>query len=96
MKRIVLAAAIAFVWVAPVQAGTKKPDPLVKSLLRQAPGLRSEVLRLALEATHRAAERGLVKRQDLLTVIDYSLPSSQPRLFVFDLGSKTAHKRRSG
>ena len=58
------------------------------SLLRQAPGLRAEVLRLALDAEKNAADRGLVRRRDILTVIDYSLPSSQPRLFVFDLASR--------
>lgn len=75
----------------------------MQSLLRQAPGLRSEVLELALDATACAEERGLVKRRNLLTVIDYSLPSSQPRLFVFDLAAKrilfrelVAHGKNSG
>ncbi len=78
-------------------------DKLVRSLLGQAPGLRSNVLRLALEASSCAAERGLVRRDDLLTVIDYSLPSSQPRLFIFDLAKRkllfrelVAHGRSSG
>lgn len=106
MKRIVLATAIAFACLtAPhMRAAEKqKSEPLVKSLLRQAPGLRGEVLRLALEATQRAAQQGLVKRRDLLTVIDYSLPSSQPRLFVFNLATGkllfrelVAHGKNSG
>jgi hypothetical protein len=64
-------------------------DVMAASLVSQAPGLRADVLKLALDAATNAENRGLVKRRDLLTVIDYSLPSSQPRLFIFDLA---AHK----
>jgi hypothetical protein len=78
-------------------------DSLASGLLRQAPGLKAEVLRMALRATGCAAEQGKVKRRDLLTVIDYSLPSSEPRLFVFDLASRkllfrelVAHGKNSG
>ena len=85
------------------KAGAKAPDSLVRSLLRQAPELRSEVLRLAMRAAQRAEEEGLVTRRNLLTVIDYSLPSSQPRLFVFNLDTRkllfrelVAHGRTSG
>jgi len=76
---------------------------LVSSLAKQAPSLKKSVIRLALGASDCAAERGLVKRRDLLTVIDYSLPSTQPRLFVFDLATHkvlfrelVAHGRNSG
>jgi hypothetical protein len=76
---------------------------LETALLKQAPGLRSNVLHLAMNATACAAERGLVPRRNLLTVIDYSLPSSQPRLFVFDMASRkllfrelVAHGKNSG
>lgn len=79
------------------------PDSLIPSLLRQAPGLRAEVLRLALDAADAAAEKGYVKRRDILTVIDYSIPSTEPRLFVFDLGARkllfrelVAHGKNSG
>jgi hypothetical protein len=81
----------------------KSSDSIASSLLRQAPGLKAEVLRMALRATTCAAEQGKVKRRDLLTVIDYSLPSSQPRLFVFDLEARrllfrelVAHGKNSG
>ena len=78
-------------------------ESLAKQLLRQAPGLKAEVLRMALRARDCAAGKGLVKRENLLTVIDYSLPSSQPRLFTFDLAAKkilfrelVAHGKNSG
>jgi hypothetical protein len=105
MKRLVLASAIAVLFAVPLQATCKseRPQSLVRSLLKQAPGLKSEVLEMALDATACAAEKGLVKRRDLLTVIDYSLPSSQPRLWVFDVASKkllfqelVAHGKNSG
>jgi L,D-transpeptidase catalytic domain len=79
------------------------PESLVSFLVKQAPGLRAEVLRLALGASKAAAQNGLLHRSDLLTVIDYSLPSTQPRLFVFDLASRkllfcelVAHGKASG
>ena len=78
-------------------------EALVPSLLQQAPGLKADVLRLALDATRCAASRGLVARRNILAVIDYSLPSSQPRLFVFDLARQkllfrelVAHGKNSG
>jgi hypothetical protein len=49
------------------------------------PGLSPRVLTLALDAVSAAHARGVSGRDDLLTVIDYSLPSTQPRLWVLDL-----------
>jgi hypothetical protein len=85
MKRLVIVAVLAAI-AAP--AAMAEPAPPVTALVKQAPGLRVEVLKLALDAASRATKQGLVKRSDLLTVIDYSIPSSQPRLFVFDLAKK--------
>lgn len=107
-KRIVLALSAGLLSIAALPAAAapcaaKPSDSLAASLLRQAPGLKAEVLRMALKATGCAAEQGKVRRRDLLTVIDYSLPSSQPRLFVFDLASRkllfrelVAHGKNSG
>ena len=100
MKRI--AASIAFVFLF-VAANAHAAAEDLSPLLQQAPGLKADVLRLALNAAKKAEDQGLVQRRDLLTVIDYSIPSSQPRLFVFDLASKkllfrelVAHGKNSG
>lgn len=103
--RLLLPAFVLIV-AAPVVLAECKPvasEALMKSLVKQAPGLKKNVLELALNATQCAAERGLVRRRELLTVIDYSLPSSEPRLWVFDLESRkllfrelVAHGKNSG
>jgi hypothetical protein len=96
-KRILFAAAAVLVLTATheLRASTTTPctanpsESFISSLVNQAPGLRPAVLKLAVDAAGCAEDRGLVQRRDLLTVIDYSLPSSEPRLFVFDM---SAHK----
>jgi hypothetical protein len=68
-------------------AVARDPDAGVASSLEQIAnhaGLRPRVLRLALAAHARAAARGLTERP-ILTVIDYSLRSREPRLWVLDL-----------
>jgi L,D-transpeptidase-like protein len=80
------------------------PSPtLIQSLLKQAPGLHAEALKNALASAEYAARKGLIKNHELLTVIDYSIRSSEPRLFVFDLRHERllfrelcAHGKNSG
>jgi L,D-transpeptidase-like protein len=52
---------------------------------RGAEGLSPKVLARALDAVSAARARGISGKGDRLTVIDYSLPSTQPRLWVLDL-----------
>lgn len=49
------------------------------------PGLSPQALTMALDAVASARDHGVSGRDDLLTVIDYSLPSTAPRLWVLDL-----------
>lgn len=65
-------------------------------------GLKAVVIRTALIAYRQAVSEGAVKRS-VLTVIDYSLPSREPRLWVLDVAHGTvlarelvAHGRGSG
>src|SRR5882724_340612 len=53
---------------------------------RQSPsGLSPKALAAALDAVSCARGRGVSGNSDVLTVIDYSLPSTQPRLWVLDV-----------
>jgi hypothetical protein len=52
---------------------------------RHAQGLSPKVLAMALDAVADARARGISGRTDRLTVIDYTLPSTEPRLWVLDL-----------
>ena len=62
------------------QVGAAEPE----AILRQASNLRPEVLELALEAYEQAEEGGFVRRE-VLTIIDYEIPSFQQRLWVIDM-----------
>jgi hypothetical protein len=59
-----------------------------------AGGISPSVLQLAVSAVTCAATRGAIERPRTLTVIDYSRPSVEPRLWVFDLvaGGKLLYK----
>lgn len=51
----------------------------------QLDGLDARVLTLALQSAAAAVERGAVAMPATLTVIDYSKPSTQPRMWVYDV-----------
>ncbi len=54
-------------------------------LQSQADNINTQVLRLSLIAYMNAKKKGVTNKRELLTVIDYSKPSSERRLWVFDL-----------
>ena len=75
---------------------------LYPKLHSMAPGLKQNALKYALHAYQTANSKHLVKKP-MLTVIDYSLPSSQQRMWVFDLAHQklllntyVAHGQNSG
>ncbi len=68
---------------------TGQAADLLPGLKRLAPDADPRVLALALESRDCAAMSGHLAPSPRLAVIDYSLPSTQPRLWVFDLDSMT-------
>jgi hypothetical protein len=71
---------LAFAVITCVSAFAVEPQ----SILRQTNNLRPKVLELALEAYEQAAEGGHIRRE-VLTIIDYELPSYQQRLWSIDM-----------
>lgn len=74
----------------------------VQHLGNKAPQLNKKVLKLALAAYQKASVKGAVKKP-VLTVIDYSLPSSKQRMWIFDVSKErllyntyVAHGQNSG
>lgn len=56
-----------------------------QAILANAPGLNAHVLQVALRGYNYAKAHGDVKNPNLLTVVDFSLPSNANRLWVIDL-----------
>lgn len=108
MSLLLLSAGLACTPLSAQTLAADEADPqeavtvLAERLHAAAPDARQEIIALALEAMHCATVSGMSASQKL-AVIDYSLPSSQPRLWVFDLDSArllfhelVAHGRNSG
>jgi hypothetical protein len=72
--------------VAAVHGSAAQPGFVPPALIK-AETIEPKVLRLALQATTCATQQGVVERPPTLTVIDYSRPSTKPRLWVLDLAT---------
>ena len=104
MHRSIARLCLLALWLAatPLSALASAPDALLRDLGRIAPALNPQALRHALAAMQCAVNHGAEPARRL-AVIDYSLPSSQRRLWIFDLQRKrlllqdyVAHGRKSG
>ncbi|MDG5499474.1 murein L,D-transpeptidase catalytic domain family protein [Marinobacter sp. BGYM27] len=98
---IAMSVLFAFQFSASAQAGVFN-DALLANLSKSAPNLNKGVLKNALQASQCAISSGLEQPQRL-AVIDFSLPSTERRLWIFDLKSGAlvlrdlvAHGRNSG
>jgi L,D-transpeptidase catalytic domain len=77
--------------------------PSLAELKAQIPPASHAALETGLIAWRRAVDSGETRRSDVLTIIDYSRPSTEPRLFVIDVPASrvrfrelVAHGRGSG
>jgi len=101
----VLVTCVAFGMLSSGHAATSESSesPTLRLLQAQAPALDPGVLSKALAARDCATQKGLASPAQRMAVIDYSLPSTQRRLWVFDLQQPrllfdeyVAHGRGSG
>src|SRR5262245_59513256 len=77
--------------------------PSISVVETQIPPASRAAIEAGIEAWKHAVDSGAVSRAEVLTVIDYSRPSTEPRLFVIDVASnrvlfaeRVAHGRGSG
>jgi len=101
MRRRIFAAAL--VVFALASATAQSQESLASHLVAAAPAANPKVLALAARAADCARRQGLLASFHHLAVIDYSLPSTQPRLWVFDVDKGrllfqelVAHGRNTG
>jgi hypothetical protein len=102
MPRLCHAACLALLGLIGAVPAHAADSSLLTALRQLAPHANPKVLGLALEATQCAISHG-EPPSDRLAVIDYSLPSTTRRLWVFDLAQRkllfhllVAHGRNSG
>jgi L,D-transpeptidase catalytic domain len=84
-------------------APSATPHIQIDALLKLAPQLPPQAVEMALRALDRLEANGTKVRSDVVTIIDYTKPSTERRLWVFDLAHTqvlfhelTAHGKNSG
>lgn len=98
-----LLAAVLLVCPATLGASDGTPAPSHPRTLAPSEGLDPDVLRLALTAVQCGVRSGDLEAPPTLTIIDYSKPSTEPRLWVFEMATGkllfrelVAHGRNTG
>jgi hypothetical protein len=84
--------------------GTAAAESIDQSqILRNTPGLSSDALKHAVNGYEWAVSKGRVNNPDILTIVDFTKPSYENRLWVIDLkrskpimSLKTTHGKNSG
>lgn len=78
-------------------------DSQAKKIAAKGTNLKASVVKLAIHAYHKAKKLGVATKKPIITVIDYSLPSTHKRMWVLDLSQETilhtslvAHGKYSG
>jgi hypothetical protein len=102
LRRLMLALVSLGLLSSPALAGVSTERELLERLSSEAPALQKDVLKRAVAAMQCAVNSGM-ESAERLAVIDFSLPSSEPRLWIFDLAKQTllledfvAHGQKSG
>ena len=82
---------------------TKSSFSLYQKLALAAKGLSYQAFEMAYTGMHELYEAGKIQNNQLLTIVDFSLPSTQKRLFVIDVikgallfNTYVAHGKNSG
>jgi hypothetical protein len=98
-----VSSAVLLVFCLALTANAAGTIPLRQALLDTAPDLNPQTLDYALLARANGLKQGVIKREDVLSIIDYSLPSTEKRLWTFDLENRrllfhefVAHGMNSG
>ncbi|MEY2854365.1 MAG: hypothetical protein RL030_1497 [Pseudomonadota bacterium] len=103
MRHLITSSVTALALLVTHTASRASPQELVSRLVQAAPGINPGMLALAVNAVNCAASGGTAGNVRRLAVIDYSKPSSEQRLWVFDLSAakllyleRVAHGRGTG
>jgi hypothetical protein len=104
MKKIIcILVLISIIQNTALAAKQPSTDILAKDIAAKTNNLKPKIVKLAIESFYRAKQLGVEVKKPILTIIDYTLASTQKRLWVIDLAKKeilynsmVAHGKYSG
>ena len=82
---------------------TSNAEALFSELHLDSAGLNQTVFNSAIQGLEKLDAKGVIRKDDIITIVDFSQPSTKKRLYVLDLNNKqilfntlVAHGRNSG